>query len=852
MTNSALRLRARRFLEAVGYSHDLLLEQYPVWIPGPKTVELADLVAFGRSAPKDMTTALVVVGLNGLDSAHRVARALGAPFVVRPQDAGFGLQMVENNSLKPWRVVDDHSVSEVRPILQPEAATRAKLGLRQLPLFDIPVNFLTAARRDSRESLGGIVSEALTSTVSALAADGEPASAPPHRNRGEAARLVVGALTALVARDTDPTTENAHAHDSEAIIERAAHIYPDTFAWLRNSSAKERDIFIDLTTQLGEGINYRSMDPTVLCSVYEHALVNANKRSELGIHYTPPDLAARVLASLPIEFIDPEDRHVLDPTCGSGSLLIAAHERLASLQPKHLALEAQHRELQRHLRGFDLDEFAAEIARLALLLKSQPAGNGWSIDAVDTLKVKGLQTRPHIIVMNPPWRLERTKKLQQIADDFIKWSADALAPGGLLGAIVPTSWLSTESSSEVRQHIRDAFEVFEVWRLPGNTFSTSSQSPAVILARKHHGSPNSGCRVVRHIRPSERDKFLESRQSSVSFIIGHTSCPLSKSLPMLEFSARTQRLEAIADVITGLQRKASTEARENGTPYLQRFGDVQPYSLIPDSALRNYDLDKDFQADRGRSIVDKRKILVSATRSSDSPWRYKVAMDLRGVACSNTMHGIAPNRQTDDDMLHSLLAIVGSGFASAFSATFGHDRHNRTSVLKSLPIPTTDEAIKLLATLARRAVECAHDQTHLHRVLADIEDAVWEIYGVSTESREKAIRLLAGQQAPERRIRYTAVEAEIYSERSSMRRVGTIHEVQGSHVRIWINGITPNSGITVPVPTQMPGWLIRPGATFDARRIDTVDDIANATFEFQPRSWQTHGFAEVHELTSEG
>ena len=838
-----------------------------MWVPAPKSVEFADLVAFGQTVPKNMTTALVVVSLNGLDTAHRVARALGAPFIIRPRRVGFDLRIAKHDRLEQWRVVDDHEVEDVRPFLRPEAASLVKVGLRQLPLFDTPVDFLEPARTGSSESLSQIVGEALSATSTALHTNGSETERRTRGSRSEAARLVVGALTALVARDVSPTAPTADprgGRDADAVVEEAVDKYPQTFQWWHHASKRERSVLAGLIEQLGLGINYRSLDPSVLCRVYEQALVDTDTRRALGIHYTPPSLATRILASLPVEFIDPAERHVLDPACGSGALLIAAHERLFGLQSLDWSLDERHEDLQRCIRGFDKDGFAAEVARLALLLRSQPAGNGWTVEARDALTVKELQPRPRIIVMNPPWGLERAGKLHQRADKFMEWAADNLTPGGLLGTIIPTSWLSARNSTATRERICSDFEVFEIWRLPQDTFTTSRQSPAVMLARKHEDARRIGSRVVRHIWRHERDKFLAGDPPLTNVVVGNTSVPLSAAMPPLEYSASTCPLQEIATVISGQQpRSGAIDERterydQRRVPsgswiaYLPRFKDVRPYSLIVQSDELPYvDFPEDFQSSRGYSIIDKRKILVPAAGDPGNPWRFKVVLDTVGIGCSNSMRGVAPKDQSDDDLLYALLAILGSGFASAYATGFGIDRNIPADVLKTLPVPTVREAIEYLGSLGRAATEYADEQGRLRHVLAEIEQAVWMIYDVDYDFREKSTRLLAGHEAPDGSIRYEAQVPDRSRSKSMMRRLGAVHQVAGSTIDIWINGVTTSHGITTEVPPRMPGWLLRPGATFDARNIESVDDIAPATFEFQPMSWQTYGFDDPTDSLTE-
>ena len=195
---------AREILGHIGYGDNVLIEEYPVWVSEPPEVLRADLVAFAQPYPRDMSTAVVVVHLAGREPAQRVAQTLGAPFVLTPNSEGFYLSVAKPDELKFWETVSLESVAEVQQWLRPEAARQVKAGLRQLPLFDVPVDFLARAKARGSDQLGPIVGEALQSAVEALSSEDKTASEGPTRAHQEAARLVIGALTALVIRDADP------------------------------------------------------------------------------------------------------------------------------------------------------------------------------------------------------------------------------------------------------------------------------------------------------------------------------------------------------------------------------------------------------------------------------------------------------------------------------------------------------------------------------------------------------------------------------------------------------------------------------------------------------------------------
>ena len=288
-----------------------------------------------------------------------------------------------------------------------------------------------------------------------------------------AARIVIGALTILVLRDK----ESLDAGSPSELIEEAKLRFDRNFAGIGDLRSIDRRLLVALLHELGDWTNYNSLDVYLPSSTYEKALVADEQRARLGIHYTPPDLANRLLAELPVEFLPPEDRYVLDPACGSGTLLVAAHNRLSSLQPPSWSNSMRHEDLRVHLRGIDIDPIATEIARLALLLNAMPAGNGWHVDTRDSLELDpdAVVPRPSIVVANPPWRHRRSGGVaSELADRFVARSMEILRPGGLLALLLPQSWMESEASRGARDHLRSNSDLFEIWRLPVDTFPTSN------------------------------------------------------------------------------------------------------------------------------------------------------------------------------------------------------------------------------------------------------------------------------------------------------------------------------------------------------------------------------------------
>jgi hypothetical protein len=785
-----------------------------------------------------MSTATITVGLESLEQSYLIAQTLASPYMILTANNRLDLWIVNPRQPQLWR--QNIRVSDVPALtewLRPAAALSSKVGLRQLPLFDVPVNLLAAARSRGVDRFGPLVRTALEETTRLLPI---PKKMQPLQGRRfqhrRAARLVVATLMSLVLRDRNDW-RNLPALE---LVEQAARQFPATYGWYYQTTLYERRLLTRLIQQLGNGINYKSLDPTVLSHVYEEALVNEDDRGQLGIHYTPPLLAERLLKEMPIELVAPEIRNVLDPACGSGTLLIAAHDRLQDLRLRHLGEGHYHQDLAAHLRGFDIDPFAVEITQLTLLLNANPPRNGWNIEERDTLESDPQSIDCTILVTNPPWKYHSEQgERHQAASAFVSWSIEALIPGGILGIVLPQSWLSANYSTTVRKELLKELEVFEIWRLPEGIFETSNIASSVLLARKRDGLGGHGRRVVREIQSSDVKDFFESGSSRIAYVVPDTAEDTWKGVTVPTITAPTQRLDTLATILSGPQPRSNIIDRKQGTLYLHRFSTVRPYAPVARSMLWHVDFPADFQTGRGAAIIDKRKVLVSAARNSSSPWRLRVAVDPIGIAVRNSVRGIAPYDQESDELLYALSILLGSGFANSFVATFGAERNIPAAALHEMPIPTNSTSINQLGRLGKEAAKFAerNDRTRLWEVVKQAEQVVWDAYGITDLDQQGLTRRLEGYVAPEGQIRYEARTARVAPGNSTLRRFGCILETEGYTVRIWVNGVTPDEGIDIELPSRLPGWLLRPGATFDILGVDSVEDLQSAVYNYQPASW---------------
>lgn len=201
-----------------------------------------------------------------------------------------------------------------------------------------------------------------------------------------------------------------------------------------------------------------------------------------GRHFTPPALAA-FLAERAAPYL-PADRplRVLDPACGDGELLVAAH---AALTARGLTVA--------ETAGCELDPAAAERARRRL---AALPGKG-TMRAGDFLELAAEYHRFHLIITNPPY--VRTQVLgadvaSALADrfglagrvdlthPFVTVAARLLHPGGVLALLCSNRFLSTRAGANVRRVLDADFSLREIYDLGDTRLFTASVLPAVVIA----------------------------------------------------------------------------------------------------------------------------------------------------------------------------------------------------------------------------------------------------------------------------------------------------------------------------------------------------------------------------------
>lgn len=196
----------------------------------------------------------------------------------------------------------------------------------------------------------------------------------------------------------------------------------------------------------------------------------------VGLHYTPAAIARVVVEeSLACAELSRPSILLLDPACGSAEFLREALRQLKLKQFKG----------QIRLLGMDVSEAACDMARFALSWERIGYENQVEIEIRQMDSLSNQTKWPEnvdLVLMNPPfvsWQDmspdqretvsqvlgDLTKQRPDLSHAFVLKSADCLRKGGVLGTILPASFLDGTSAEPLRNHLQTELSARTIARL---------------------------------------------------------------------------------------------------------------------------------------------------------------------------------------------------------------------------------------------------------------------------------------------------------------------------------------------------------------------------------------------------
>lgn len=852
----------RKCLTGLDYAPGCIEREYT--FPAGRNLVMADIVAFSNMHRKDLATSCIAVQFcangNEMDKYKRDLPYTAAPLAILPTPNSVFIQPQtfkrDGGPAPKEHRYDDFTeyVNRNRYSFLPTTLQAVKKEGRQLTLFEFDPSLYKYASEVSKKELVRRFEEAINLANDLVARLQKGRKEENARYTKHIVMVAIRILAARTLEDKKIVPSETQATDAEALLRKAAGKFPGYFKWgeiarIGNTTLGRQvaDIILD---SLGKDYTYRAISGEQLGYFYEHTFVSKQLRKNLGIYYTPQKVAKEMLKVLPIEEIRPEDRFVLDGTCGSGGLLTAAYDRLFDLMPNSLEESEKHDFLVQRIRGVDKDPFAVEIAKKSLFLASLPFGNSWTIEEDNFLDydIRKSGTTPRIIVANPPFEEIRKEALVQKATKFLEKYIGMLPEGGLISIVLPESFLQNKSCRESRKLLLGSTEILEMWQLPEGAFPMAQCGTVIVCGRKPAKKSSRSIRFKRLFGTrSLRETAFEGIRFDVSYVSAIIEDWRSDSEHVMNTSflsevwKKLETFDKVGDffhIRNGLQ--GGTEDlhrihffRSGGSDYkfLNSAEQLERYSInwewgtastkiyhYPGNLLRpRLKLAEIFKS---KDI----KLLVNANMAPTSHWRLQAAIDREGYFVSQGMHLLFAKKGTSAN-LEVLAAVLNGHVANAFIDNFARKRWITEKTIEGIPMPRLSDLRKSEIIEAVRTIENAKKRMATGGILTpplemtietstkNINKILFEGYGLSDVERKRISNFLeaeceedGGATVSSSPLEFGKVTGRIY---------GVNPESQT--MQVWIigygNAAEPEE---LAIPDNLPGWALRGNTDFEA------------------------------------
>jgi len=277
--------------------------------------------------------------------------------------------------------------------------------------------------------------------------------------------------------------------------------------------------------QMWQGLRLKTDTPNqFLGDMFETFLDDGIKQSE-GQFFTPLPICKFIVSSLPLaEKIKKnyEPLKTIDYACGSGHFLNEYAHQIK------LLVETQNRDVgdyYNHITGIEKEDRLAKVAKVAAYMHGQ--------EQIKILDADALASHPEIsqasydvLVANPPFAVEgflqtlkeEDKKAYQLIQAtgensntnniecfFLERLYHLMAPGGVVGVIVPSSILSNVDAvhTSTREILLQFFDLVSITELGQGAFGKTSTKTVVLFLRRKVQRPE----AAEHYRNRVEDFF---------------------------------------------------------------------------------------------------------------------------------------------------------------------------------------------------------------------------------------------------------------------------------------------------------------------------------------------------------
>lgn len=218
-------------------------------------------------------------------------------------------------------------------------------------------------------------------------------------------------------------------------------------------------------------------------------------RRQVGSYFTPLYIARSIVeeALKSVEAFSRDKLLIFDPACGSGVFLVEALRQLRSGGYSGIV----------EVVGWDIDPLAIAMADFVLEYESLEWGGRMKYSNLlrDSLSEYLTWPKADVVFMNPPyisWSLMSNEQRNQVmsimgsastkrpnlASIFYLVASRSLSERGCIGSLMPTAFLTTDSSSDIRNEASELVRPTLICNLGGFIFSSAMADVSIVVASK--------------------------------------------------------------------------------------------------------------------------------------------------------------------------------------------------------------------------------------------------------------------------------------------------------------------------------------------------------------------------------
>ena len=319
-----------------------------------------------------------------------------------------------------------------------------------------------------------------------------------------------------------------------------------------------------------------------ILGAFYQSIQSISSKSKDGSFYTP----AEILTSITI----PESAKVLDPCCGSGSILIN------TLSKNHNP---------DNIYAFDIDETALLICHINLILFFNNASISPHIKKHDLIFSEKMDLfsmdnkKYDFIVTNPPWgsKLSKSEKdvllhnyplldTTEVFSISLYNSLEKLSEKGSLNFFLPESILNVSTHKNIRKFLLDSHRNIEI--LPLGMAFKGVQSECVLLKLSEITTTEPQIIVKKDTTYKLNAKNISAPDYFISYNVSENDDNILNKI----YSAKSVKLSASTKfalgIVTGNNKKYVHETKATNEEAIFRGKDILPYKLKSPEVFINF------------------------------------------------------------------------------------------------------------------------------------------------------------------------------------------------------------------------------------------------------------------------